>query len=161
MIIASTTAPETIYAAVASDGIRGIPWLFWVAAAVVTLNMIANARKKKRQRAQGNGQPAQRRNPHPNVPAHPHPQANTAGRTGVAHGSPAQNAPYVGTTLNGVPLKDYDTSHGHHSTGFANERMRAEAELRRQLDSLDAARRAGQVSAEDYAGYREAIFKNF
>lgn len=70
------------------------------------------------------------------------------------------------TLLNGVPLKSYDNPHGSPAAGFsgvgfANERMRVEAELKRQLDALDAARRAGQVSAEQYAGHREAIFKNF
>ncbi|NVM97647.1 hypothetical protein [Arthrobacter sp. SDTb3-6] len=69
--------------------------------------------------------------------------------------------PHGGTLLNGVPMKAYDNAQGQQSMGFANERMRAEAELKRQLDALDAARRAGQVTAEQYAAHREAIFKNF
>lgn len=85
--------------------------------------------------------------------------ANPTGRAGVAH-QPG-SAPYVGTLLNGVPMQNYDTSHGHQTTGFANERMKAEAELKRQLDALDTARRNGQVTAEQYAVHREAIFKNF
>ena len=89
----------------------------------------------------------------------PRPGAHPAGHRGVAH--QAAGTPYVGTLLNGVPLQNYDSPHSHHTTGFANERMRAEAELKRQLDALDAARRAGQVTAEQYAGHREAIFKNF
>ncbi|WP_449372312.1 hypothetical protein [Arthrobacter psychrolactophilus] len=87
------------------------------------------------------------------------PAASVPGRAGVAHQPMA--APYVGTLLNGVPLANYDSSHGHQTAGFANERMRAEAELKRQLDALDTARRAGQVTAEQYAAHREAIFKNF
>lgn len=100
--------------------------------------------------------------PHqPGVPRQAKPTQPTAraGRSGVAH-QPVET-PYVGTLLNGVPLQNYDTSHGHQTTGFANERMRAEAELKRQLDALDAARRNGQVTAEQYAVHREAIFKNF
>jgi len=58
-------------------------------------------------------------------------------------------------------MKNYDSSHGQQATGFANERMRAEAELKRQLDALDTARRSGQVTAEQYAVHREAIFKAF
>ncbi|MHA7305094.1 hypothetical protein ACX80E_07600 [Arthrobacter sp. TMN-49] len=81
------------------------------------------------------------------------------GRPGVAH--QPSNAPYVGTLLNGVPLRNYDTSHGHQTTSFANERMKAEAELKLQLDALDTARRNGQVTAEQYAVHREAIFKKF
>lgn len=91
--------------------------------------------------------------------ATPYQPAAPSGRAGVAH--QAGGAPYVGTLLNGVPLNNYDTSHGHQTTGFANERMVAEAELKRQLDALDAARRNGQVTAEQYAVHREAIFKNF
>lgn len=84
------------------------------------------------------------------------------GRAGVAHpAQPQANTPYAGTLLNGVPLKNYDAGHGHQTTGFANERMRAEAELKRQLDALDTARRNGQVTADQYAIHREAIFKNF
>lgn len=86
-------------------------------------------------------------------------QTHLKERTGVAH--QPSGTPYVGTLLNGVPLNNYDTSHGHQTTGFANERMRAEAELKRQLDALDSARRSGQVTAEQYAVHREAIFKNF
>ena len=85
--------------------------------------------------------------------------ANPAGRIGIAH--QPTNAPYVGTLLNGVPMNNYEGSHGHQTTGFANARMSAEAELKRQLDALDAARRSGQVTAEQYSVHREAIFKNF
>ncbi|MFQ4148560.1 hypothetical protein AAGW05_07675 [Arthrobacter sp. LAPM80] len=85
--------------------------------------------------------------------------SNPAGRAGVAH--QPTNAPFVGTLLNGVPMKNYDPAHGHQIANFANERMKAEAELKRQLEALDAARRNGQVTAEQYAVHREAIFKNF
>lgn len=81
------------------------------------------------------------------------------GINGVAH--QPTSAPYVGTLLNGVPMKPYDTGNGYQGAGFANERMRAESELKRQLDGLDAARRAGQVTAEQYAVHRDAIFKAF
>lgn len=74
---------------------------------------------------------------------------------------PSQASPHTTTLLNGVPLKSYNTLHGQQTAGFANERMRMEAELKRQLDALDTARRAGQVTAEEYAGHREAIFKKF
>ena len=82
-----------------------------------------------------------------------------ASRPGVAH--PPEASPHTATLLNGIPLKSYNTVHGQQAAGFANERMRMEAELKRQLDALDVARRAGQVTAEQYAGHREAIFKNF
>lgn len=76
-------------------------------------------------------------------------------------GTDRNAGPHPTTLLNGVPLKGHNTPLGTHEAGFAHERMRVEAELKRQLDALDAARRAGQVTAEQYAGHREAIFKNF
>ncbi len=91
--------------------------------------------------------------------ANPYGPPSPTGQPGVAH--QANQTPYSGTLLNGVPMKNYDSSHGHQTTGFANERMRAEAELKRQLDALDSARRSGQVTAEQYAIHREAIFKAF
>ncbi|MBP2411383.1 hypothetical protein JOF48_000182 [Arthrobacter stackebrandtii] len=109
----------------------------------------ASARKRRAEQA----------NPHLAAPAHQHPQAKLPQQTGTAH--QGGTAPYVGTLLNGVPLKGYDSSHGHQTTGYLNERMQAEAELKRQLDALDAARRAGQVDADQYAAYREGIFKKF
>lgn len=84
-------------------------------------------------------------------------QSPVPGRTNKAHDASQQPV----TLLNGVPLKSYDTPYGHQGTSFANERMRVEAELKRELDALDAARRAGQVDAEQYAGHRDAIFKRF
>ena len=119
------------------------PYFVLIIIGVVLLSSLikATSRKKREQRA------------------NPYAATKPSGRTGVAH--QPTNAPYVGTLLNGVPLNNYDTSHGHQTTGFANERMRAEAELKRQLDELDTARRNGQVTAEQYAVHRETIFKNF
>ncbi|WP_218711824.1 hypothetical protein [Arthrobacter sp. BF1] len=119
------------------------PYFVLIIIGVVLLSSLIKAasRKKREQRA------------------NPYVATKPSGRTGVAH--QPTNAPYVGTLLNGVPLNNYDTSHGHQTTGFANERMRAEAELKRQLDELDTARRNGQVTAEQYAVHRETIFKNF
>ncbi len=135
-------------AASSSDSFSIQPYFVFVVIAVVLISSFvkASARKKRANRT------------NPNMPVHPT-QANMSGRAGVAH-QPG-NVPYVGTLLNGVPLANYDSSHGHQTTGFANERMRAEAELKRQLDALDTARRSGQVTAEQYAVHREAIFKNF
>ncbi|ALE05252.1 hypothetical protein AL755_06795 [Arthrobacter sp. ERGS1:01] len=87
------------------------------------------------------------------------PQQNGSRQNGTAR--PQPGAPYVGTLLNGIPMNTPGTLHGQQGAGFANERMRAEAELKRQLDALDAARRSGQVTADQYAAHREAIFKNF
>lgn len=58
-------------------------------------------------------------------------------------------------------MRSYDSSPVHQGISFSNERMKAEAELKRQLDALDTARRNGQVTAEQYAVHRESIFKNF
>lgn len=122
--------------------------------AILLSAFVRAANRKKR---------SQQARPHGGALGHsqpvPQPGAPADGHHGVAHQAAA--TPYVGTLLNGVPLQNYDSSHGHHTTGFANERMRVEAELKRQLEALDAARRAGQVTAEQYAGHREAIFKNF
>ncbi|WP_207345952.1 hypothetical protein [Arthrobacter sp. E3] len=97
--------------------------------------------------------------------ANPYNPAKPSGRTGAAHqpggATYPANAPYAGTLLNGIPMKNYDSSHAHQGVSFANERMKAEAELKRQLDALDSARRNGQVTAEQYATHREAIFRNF
>lgn len=131
------------------------PFFVLIIIAVVLLSSFIRAANRKKR--------AQQARPPVGTAAQPHiaaqPGANPAVRQGVAHH--ATGVPYVGTLLNGVPLQNYDTSHGHQTTGFANERMRAEAELKRQLDALDTARRAGQVTAEQYAVHREAIFKNF
>ncbi|WP_038467655.1 hypothetical protein [Arthrobacter sp. PAMC 25486] len=131
------------------------PFFVLVIMGVILISSFVRAANRKKR--------SQQASTHVGTPAHPvagSPSgANPAGRQGVAH--QASGTPYVGTLLNGVPLQNYDNSHGHQTTGFANERMRAEAELKRQLDALDAARRAGQVTAEQYATHREAIFKNF
>ncbi|WP_139244265.1 hypothetical protein [Arthrobacter alpinus] len=124
------------------------PYFVFVIIAVVLVSSFVKASARKRR--------ANRENP--NTPFN-QAQARPSGRAGVAH-QPG-NVPYVGTLLNGVPINNYDSSHGHQTTGFANERMRAEAELKRQLDALDTARRNGQVTAEQYAVHREAIFKAF
>ncbi|WP_157884026.1 hypothetical protein [Arthrobacter alpinus] len=124
------------------------PYFVFVIIAVVLISSFVKASARKRR--------ANRENP--NMPFN-QAQVKPSGRAGVAH--QAGNVPYVGTLLNGVPINNYDSSHGHQTTGFANERMRAEAELKRQLDALDTARRNGQVTAEQYAVHREAIFKAF
>ncbi|MGP9500735.1 hypothetical protein ACT3TS_00800 [Specibacter sp. AOP5-B1-6] len=126
----------------ASFNIR--PYFVLVFIAIVLISSFVKAAARKKRAAQAN----------------PYAQTNQAGRVGVAH-QPTANVPYVGTLLNGVPLGNYDNSHGHQTTGFANERMQAETELKRQLDALDTARRNGQVTADQYAVHREAIFKNF
>jgi len=131
------------------------PWFIIVVIAVILVaNFIKAAGRKKR---------AEQSTPHATAtPTAARGQASRPPATrvpGVAHQAPP--VPYAGTLLNGVPMKSADTNHGHQMTGFANDRMRAEAELKRQLDALDAARRSGQVTAEQYATHREAIFKNF
>lgn len=133
------------------------PYFVLIFIAFILLNIFTRASKRKKRANQENPQhqAQSRRQVAPNQRPNP---ADIA-RHGVAH-QPA-NVPYEGTLLNGIPLRGYDTSHGHQTTGFANERMRAEAELKRQLDALDAARRAGQVTAEQYGQHRDAIFKNF
>ncbi|MDJ0317054.1 hypothetical protein QMG40_07650 [Arthrobacter sp. H35-MC1] len=118
------------------------PFFVLVIVAGVLISTFAKAAARKKRANQGN-------------PNQPHPTQ----RVGVAH--QANNVPYVGTLLNGVPMRNYDNTHGHQTTGFANERMQAEVELKRQLDALDAARRSGQVTAEQYGVHREAIFRNF
>ncbi|WP_394938957.1 hypothetical protein [Psychromicrobium sp. YIM B11713] len=45
-------------------------------------------------------------------------------------------------------------------SGFASSRWAAEQELKRLLTELDQRRRSGQISAEQYAAEREAIFRN-
>lgn len=139
--------------AASSNGSSGIPpFMVLIVVGLVLFSTLVNAASRKRA--------ANRKNPYQQAPA-------SSGRPGVAHqpqrssGQPTINAPYVGTLLNGVPMTNYDAGHGHQTAGFANERMRAEGELKRQLDALDAARRNGQVTAEQYAVHREAIFKNF
>lgn len=134
----------TSIVAASSSNSSGVPPLFMlVIVGVILLSIFTRSANRKRRATRDNIY-----NP-----------ANPTGKAGVAH-KPG-TAPYVGTLLNGVPLRNYDTSHGHQTTGFANERMKAEAELKRQLDALDTARRNGQVTAEQYAVHREAIFKNF
>ncbi|WP_104091467.1 hypothetical protein [Arthrobacter sp. GMC3] len=130
--------------AAASSSSAGLqPWFVFIIIAVVLLSSFVRAASRKR-RTRDAGQYA---------PASP------TGKPGVAH--QATPVPYAGTLLNGVPMKNYDSAHGHQTGGFANERMRAEAELKRQLDALDTARRIGQVTAEQYAVHRDAIFKAF
>ena len=131
--------------AASSSGAFNIqPYFVLVVIAVVMISSFVKAAARKKRARQTRVMPT---------------TTSVPGRAGVAHQPMA--APYVGTLLNGVPLANYDSSHGHQTAGFANERMRAEAELKRQLDALDTARRAGQVTAEQYAAHREAIFKNF
>jgi len=132
------------------------PFLVFVIIAVVLLANFAKAASRKKR--------ARNASPYAAPPVRPAQagrpgQSSRPGQQGIAH--QAAPAAYVGTLLNGVPMKNYDAAHGQQTTGFANERMKAEAELKRQLDALDAARRAGQVTAEQYAAHREAIFKNF
>lgn len=119
------------------------PWIVFVVVALVLLVNLTKA-MGRRKRANQN-------------PTYGTPTQN--GQRGAAH-QPA-GTPQVGTLLNGVPMNTPGTLHGQQGGGFANERMRAEAELKRQLDALDAARRSGQVTAEQYAVHREAIFKAF
>lgn len=131
--------------------------VFGIIALALISSFFRAANRKKR---------AQQPNPHQQAPQPQHPQANQAGRNGTAQQQRAATksspgAQYSGTLLNGVPMKSYDNPYGYQATGFANERMRMEAELKRQLEALDTARRAGQVTAEQYASHREAIFKNF
>lgn len=130
------------------------PWIVLVIIGVVlvaSFSRAANGRRRAR-----NASPYAS-TPRPAQPGRP--SQSGYSQPGVAH--QPSGVPYVGTLLNGVPMKSYDAFQGHQTTGFANERMKAEAELKRQLDALDAARRAGQVTAEQYAVHREAIFKNF
>ena len=134
------------------------PFIVFVFIALALLSAFFRAANRKKR--------AQQANPNAQAPQLQRPQANQAGRNGTAQQqrSTAKLAPgaqYSGTLLNGVPMKSYDNPFGYQATGFANERMRMEAELKRQLDALDAARRAGQVTAEQYAAHREAIFKTF
>ncbi|MET4002658.1 MULTISPECIES: hypothetical protein [Arthrobacter] len=146
VLFASVAAVSSAASSSSSFNIQ--PFFVLIIVGIALLSTFIKAAARKRNNKQNNNQ-------YPNNQHTP----NSAGRTGVAH--PQMNAPYVGTLLNGVPMRNYDTAHGHQTTGFANERMKAEAELKRQLDALDAARRNGQVTAEQYAVHREAIFKNF
>lgn len=128
------------------------PFIVFAIVALVLLSSFFRAANRKKRAQQ--------------APQLQRPQANQAGRNGAAQQQraatkPTPGAQYSGTLLNGVPMKSYDNPHGYQATGFANERMRMEAELKRQLDALDVARRAGQVTAEQYAAHRESIFKNF
>lgn len=139
--------------AASSNDSSGIPpFMVLIVVGLVLFSTFVNAASRKRA--------ANRKNAH-------HQPSAPASRVGVAHqpqrhgAQPVTNAPYVGTLLNGVPMHNDDAGHGHQTAGFANERMRAESELKRQLDALDTARRNGQVTAEQYAVHREAIFKNF
>lgn len=136
----------------ASINIQPFFVLIFVGVIMVSSFIRAAANKSRKRQANQQQRTAPQRSPQ-QTPGAP------AARSGVAHH--ASDVPYVGTLLNGVPLKDYDAGRGHQTAGFANERMRAEAELKRQLDALDAARRNGQVTADQYAVHREAIFKNF
>ncbi len=151
VLFASVAAVSSAASSSSSFNIQ--PFFVLIIVGVVLFSAFIKAAARKRNNKQNNNQYPN--NQYPNNQHTP----NSAGRTGVAH--PQMNAPYVGTLLNGVPMRNYDTAHGHQTTGFANERMKAEAELKRQLDALDAARRNGQVTAEQYAVHREAIFKNF
>lgn len=134
------------------------PFIVFAIIALALLSSFVRAANRKKR--------AQQANPHQQAPQLQRPQANQAGRNGATQqqrpaSKSAPGAQYSGTLLNGVPMKNYDNPYGYQATGFANERMRMEAELKRQLDALDVARRAGQVTAEQYAAHREAIFKNF
>ena len=136
--------------AASSSGVGGFqPFLVLIIIGVVLLSSFVRAASRKRR--------ANR--------ASPYTTAKPTGRTGVAQqpggATYPANTPYAGTLLNGVPMKNYDSSHAHQGVSFANERMKAEAELKRQLDALDAARRNGQVTPEQYTAHREAIFRNF
>ncbi len=141
-------------AASSSASVNIQPFIVFIFIGLVLISSFIRAAARKSRNQQANRQQQ--------TMAHPVPQqkpGSPTGRAGAAHH--ASDVPYVGTLLNGVPLKDYDAGRGHQSTGFANERMKAEAELKRQLDALDTARRNGQVDADQYAMHREAIFKNF
>lgn len=123
------------------------PWFILVFFGVILLANFARA-ASRRKRARNDSPYAASR-----------PGTTPQGRPGTA---PQQAQVPAGVTLlNGIPMKGYEAAHGQQAMGFANERMKAEAELKRQLDALDAARRAGQVTADQYAAHREAIFRNF
>lgn len=106
----------------------------------------------------GQQQNGQQQRPDPRRPAPaPRPQqGNGYSAAPIYQTSPER---YMGTTLNGVRIGN--TSGSNYAGGFAAERLAAESALRRQLEGLDAARRAGQIDAEQYEAHREAIFKRF
>lgn len=118
----------------------------WIILVVVVLVLLVNLTKAMNRRKRAN------QNPTYGSTTRPAPRGAAQQPAGT---------PYVGTLLNGIPMNTPGTLHGVQGAGFANERMRAEAELKRQLDALDTARRGGQVTADQYAAHREAIFKNF
>ncbi|MGO4385835.1 hypothetical protein [Specibacter sp. RAF43] len=131
------------------------PWLVFVIIAVVLVANFTRAVARRSRRRNDANQPAQ---------AYLMQGHNSQGRNASHTAQPGRQpvaAPYAGTLLNGLPMKSYDSPGAHQVRGFASERMLAEAELKRQLDALDAARRSGKVTAEQYALHREAIFKNF
>ena len=135
--------------AASASGTAGLqPSLVLVIIGAVLLSSFLRAASRKRRARQGN--PTTQANPGRPVP---HPSSP------VPH--PSGKVPFSGTLLNGVPMRSYDSSPVHQGISFSNERMKAEAELKRQLDALDTARRNGQVTAEQYAVHREGIFKNF
>jgi hypothetical protein len=124
------------------------PWFILVFFGVILLANFARA-ASRRKRARSDSPYA----------AAPRPGTVQQARPGTGPQPP--QVPAGVTLLNGIPMKGYEAAHGQQAMGFANERMKAEAELKRQLDALDAARRAGQVTADQYAAHREAIFRNF
>ncbi|WP_288025888.1 hypothetical protein [Arthrobacter sp.] len=138
------------------------PWFILVFLAVVLVASFARAASRRKRARNASPYATTPRSGRPGGPVYSQPggpQSVHQATPGTVQQSPA--IPYGGTLLNGVPMKSYDAVQGHQTIGFANERMKAEADLKRQLDALDAARRAGQVTAEQYAAHREAIFKNF
>lgn len=143
-------------AAAAGNSMDFQPWLVLVIIAVVLVSTFTRAvARRSRQRNDAN-QSAQTYM----LQGHNRQGRTPASRSAQSVRQPVA-APFAGTLLNGVPMKNYDSTGGHQVRGFASERMLAEAELKRQLDALDSARRSGKVTAEQYALHREAIFKNF
>ncbi|MCC9067135.1 hypothetical protein [Arthrobacter cryoconiti] len=139
------------------------PWFVFVIVGIAMLSSVLRAANRKKRAAEQsrNGYPSSGRSI---VAASLSRDSTVSGQhAGGLQGTVARNTavPYQGTLLNGIPIKGYGSDPNQMGAGFANERMKAEAELKRQLDALDTARRAGQVTAEQYAMHREAIFKNF
>ena len=141
--------------AATSSGSESLPP--WIVLVVIGVVLVASFTKAASGRRRARNASPYAVTPRPAQPGRP--SQSGYNHPGIAH--QPSGVPYVGTLLNGVPMKSYDAVQGHQTMGFANERMKAEAELKRQLDALDAARRAGQVTAEQYSVHREAIFRNF
>ncbi|AJT41464.1 hypothetical protein [Psychromicrobium lacuslunae] len=144
--------------AASNSGFSVFPWFFVIFVVLAIIGQLANARKRARAKQQNSQQYQQPRPAANNVNYQAPPanfQAPAAPPNGYTPTPQFQQSPANNPSNWQQPAQ---TSSG--MSGFASARWAAEQEMKRVLNELDQRRRAGQISAEQYAQEREAIFRN-